>query len=71
MGGYTETGYLKLDLNVTVIGALPKGRAKEIESELFEFFKERRLNIEGKISYVKIDTLDVEHNYQNLDTSSK
>ena len=71
MAGYTETGYLKVALDVTIMGALPKNQAQKIESDLLEFFKERKVNINGKISFVKIDTLEVEHNYCNYDTSSK
>ena len=70
MAGYTETGYLKIALDVTVMGALPKNKAQKIESDLLDFFKERKVNINGKISFVKIDTLEVENNYNNLDTGT-
>ncbi len=70
MKGFTETGYLKIQLNSSVLGVMSKEHAASIERELLEFFKERKLNIEGKISYVSINTSDIEKNYQNLDTST-
>lgn len=70
MASYTETGYLKVTLDVTVVGAMPKNKAQKIESDLLEFFKDRKLNIDGKISFVQICTLEANHNYSNLDTSN-
>lgn len=69
MAGYTETGFLKVNLDITVLGALPKNQAQKIESDLLEFFKERKLNIDGKIQYISINTLEVSKANTNLDTS--
>lgn len=71
MAGYTETGYLKVALDVTIMGAMAKNQAQKLESDLLEFFAERKVNLNGKISFIQIDTLEVEKNYSNLDTSNK
>lgn len=70
MSGYIETGYLKVALDVTVMGAMAKSQAQKLECDLLEFFAERKVNLNGKISFIQINTLEVEKNYNRIDTSS-
>ena len=67
----TESGFLRIDLDVSVSGPLNKDEAEKIKVELLKFFKENKYNVKGKMKYISISTLEVEHSYTNLDTSSR
>lgn len=63
----SRTGYLKVDLDVTVKGPLSKKEGEKLKKEIINFFEERKINISGKISHVEINTIEVEKSNTNLD----
>lgn len=71
MAGYTETGYLRVALDVTIMGAMGKSQAQKMESDLLDFFAERKVNLSGKISFIQISALEVDKSYGGLNTSEK
>jgi len=71
MGGYSKIGFLRVKVDLTVMGSMEKNKAQKLESDLLEFFKNNEVNVRGKIEHVQIDTLEVNSTNTNLDTSSQ
>jgi len=68
---FIETGYLKavLEFN-TGQGPMSKEDSEKIQDELSKFFKKKGWGVEGRMSYVKIETIERQFGtYEKLDTT--
>ena len=70
MNSITEKGVMRIDVQVSIDGPMPREQHDNIQRELLQFFKNRKLNVQGDIKYIAVSTFGVEANYSNLDTST-
>ncbi len=71
MSGIIEMGIMKVELDVSTQGPLSKNEVDMIQRDLLKFFEKKKLNISGKIKFLRVTTFEVEHNNAYTDTSSK
>ena len=70
MNSITETGYLRLEIDISVEGPLSLKESNKITTALFKFFKDRNLNVRGTLKHIGVTALMVDKSSSKSDTSS-
>lgn len=70
MPSLTETGFLKVTLEISTDGPMNEQTAEHIQDKLRDFFHERDLNVNGKMSYVRVTTFEGQLAVTKKDTSA-
>lgn len=71
MNSLTKTGFLNIELRITVVGYLNKTDSDQIKNNLMKYLDQEKISYEGKFKYVDIETLEVEKSGGHLDTTSR
>ena len=58
MSSITETGYLKINLKVSIMGPMGTDKALEIEKKFKQFLKKQDYDVEGEFHHVQIISTD-------------
>jgi len=71
MNSITETGFLKIQLEISQEGPMNSNTAAIIQKRILEHLKKENLTYKSKFSYVNIKTHEIERSSGILDTSSR
>ena len=71
MSSQTKTGFLNINLQLTVQGSMSANHSEQVKGRLLAFLKGEGLNATGELEYVRIDTEKIAKSYAGSnDTSS-